>query len=102
MLHEDLERRLERSGRFDDAARIEVAAVRVNDFGEGEYEARFVYPRDYDATAEEDFLVRLKRSLEDELPRAWVAAFTVSSRREGSNAVEVTFDYLPEGSLLPS
>lgn len=102
MVNEDLEHRLEQSGRFDDASRIHVAAVRVNDFGEGEYEVRFAYPPGYDATGDEDFLLRLKRRLEDVLPRAWVAAFAISSRMEDGNEVTVTFDYLPRGAVIPA
>ncbi len=36
------------------------------------------------------------------LPRAWVAAFAVDSRKGGGGEVSVTFDYLPEGSLTLS
>lgn len=98
-MRDDLERRLERSGRFSDAEDIDVVPTRVNAYGEGEYEARFTYPGEHPTTGEKDFLVRLKRSLEDELPGAWVAAFTVSSRLDDANEVAVTFDYLlPPGS----
>lgn len=93
-MREDIERRLERSGRFGDAADIEVVPNEVNAFGEGEYEARFRYPREHPTTGEKNFLVRLKRSLEDALPGAWVAAFTVSSLIDDANEVAVTFDYL--------
>lgn len=98
-MREDLERRLRGSDRFADAADIDVVPNRVNAFGEGEYEARFSYPAEYDATADEDFLARLKRALEDELAGAWVAAFTLPSRLDGANEVAVTFDYLlPPGA----
>lgn len=102
MMERELKHRLERSGRFDDASELEVAAVQVNDFGEGEYEARFAYPPGHRATADEEFLQDLKRELEDVLPRAWVAAFTISSDLRDANEVTVVFDYLPEGSLTPS
>lgn len=102
MLERDLERRLERSGRFDEAAGLDVAAVQVNDFGEGEYEASFRYPSHCPATGDEAYLADLKRRIEDVLPRAWVEAFTVSSDRRGAGEVAVTFDYLPEGSLTLS
>lgn len=93
-MREDLQERLERSGRFGDARTIEVVPTRVDAFGEGEYEARFTYPRDHPTTGQEDFLVRLKRSLEEVLPGAWVASFTISSRLDDANEVAVTFDYL--------
>ena len=98
-MRDDLERRLERSHHFIDVVDIDVVPTRVNAFGEGEYEARFTYPREHPTTGEPDFLVRLKRSLEDVLPGAWVAAFTVSSRLDAANEVAVTFDYLlPPGA----
>lgn len=98
-MRQDLERRLEGSHHFIDASDIDVVPTRVNDFGEGEYEARFTYPRDHPATGDPDFLVRLKRAVEDVLPGAWVAAFTVSSRLDDANQVAVTFDYLlPPGA----
>lgn len=101
-MRDDLQRRLEHSGRFGEAEAIDVVPTRINDFGEGEYEARFTYPRDHPTTGEENFLVRLKRALEDELPGAWVAAFTVSSRLDDANQVSVTFDYLlPPGAEAP-
>lgn len=102
MTPSDLRRKLARSGRFDEATAVEVDAVQVNDYGEGEYEARFAFPRGFTATGEADFLLRVKQAVEDVLPRAWVVAFTVSSDREEANEVVVTFDYLPEGSLAPS
>lgn len=102
-MRDDLQRRLEHSGRFGEAEEIDVVPTRINDFGEGEYEARFTYPRHHPTTGEEDFLVRLKRALEDELPGAWVAAFTVSSRLDDANEVAVTFDYLlPPGAEEPA
>lgn len=102
MLERDMERRLERSGRFEEADGLEVAAVQVNDFGEGEYEARFRYPSACPATEDAAYLADLRRRIEDVLPRAWVAAFTVSSPRRDAGDVAVTFDYLPEGSLTLS
>lgn len=102
-MRDDLQRRLEHSGRFGEAEEIDVVPTRINDFGEGEYEARFTYPRHHPTTGEENFLVRLKRALEDELPGAWVAAFTVSSRLDDANQVAVTFDYLlPPGTEAPA
>jgi hypothetical protein len=102
-MRDDLQRRLEHSGRFGEAEEIDVVPTRINDFGEGEYEARFTYPRHHPTTGEENFLVRLKRALEDELPGAWVAAFTVSSRLDDANEVAVTFDYLlPPGAEGPA
>lgn len=102
-MRDDLQRRLEHSGRFGEAEDIDVVPTRINDFGEGEYEARFTYPRHHPTTGQEDFLVRLKRALEDELPGAWVAAFTVSSRLDDANEVAVTFDYLlPPGAEEPA
>lgn len=101
-MRDDLQRRLERSDRFGEAEDIDVVPTRINDYGEGEYEARFTFPRHHPTTGEEDFLVRLKRALEDELPGAWVAAFTVSSRLDDANEVAVTFDYLlPPGAEAP-
>lgn len=102
MLERDMERRLERSGRFDEAVGVEVAAVRVNDFGEGEYEVRFRFASSCPADEDEAYLADLKRRIEDVLPRAWVAAFAVDSRKGGGGEVSVTFDYLPEGSLTLS
>lgn len=93
-MRDDIECRLERSNRFGDAAAIEVVPTEVNAYGEGEYEARFTYPRDHPTTGQEDFLVGLKRALEDVLPGAWVASFTVASRLDEANEVAVTFDYL--------
>ncbi|MFW6192197.1 MAG: hypothetical protein ACOC83_01820 [Gemmatimonadota bacterium] len=102
-MHErELEHRLHRSGRFGEAADVEVSAVRVNDFGEGEYEARFRYAGSDPAAEDDAYLADLKRRVEDVLPRAWVAAFSVSPGRNGSGEVAVTFDYLPEGSLTLS
>lgn len=100
MLEQEMERRLDRSGRFDEAAGVEVSAVRVNDFGEGEYEARFRFPSACPADEDEAYLADLKRRIEDVLPRAWVAAFAVDTRNQnqGGGEVSVTFDYLPEGS----
>lgn len=102
MLEQKMERRLTRSGRFEEAAGVEVSAVRVNDFGEGEYEARFRYPSACPADEDEAYLADLRRRVEDVLPRAWVAAFSVASRRRGGGEVTVTYDYLPEGALTPS
>lgn len=102
MLEQEMERRLERSGRFEEAAGVEVSAVRVNDFGEGEYEARFRFPSACPADEDGAYLADLKRRIEDVLPRAWVAAFGVDTRKQGGGEVSVTFDYLPEGSLSPS
>lgn len=102
MLERDLERRLDRSGRFEEAAAVEVSAVQVNDFGLGEYEVFFRYPSACPADEDEAYLADLKRRIEDVLPRAWVAAFTVSSGKQGDGEVSVTFDYLPEGSLTLS
>lgn len=102
MLETDLERRLQAAGRFDEAAGIRVAAVQVNDFGEGEYEARFRYDGGAPGEEDEGYLAGLKRRIEDVLPRAWVAAFGLSSRTSDVHEVTVTFDYLPEGSLTRS
>lgn len=102
MMETDLQRKLARSGRFDDAAEIEVAAIEVNDFGEGEYEARLAYPPGSAATSEAGHLFRLKHALEEALPRAWVVAFTVDSHAAAGDEVQVTFDYLPEVAPVAS
>lgn len=98
----DLEERLESSGRFADAVEIDVCEVRVDAFGEGEYEARLRYPPDSETPRARDYLAELRHDLEGVLPRAWVVAFRVSSRRDEANRVVVTFDYVPEGALTPS
>lgn len=101
MIAPDLERRLVASGRFE-AGDIEVAAVQVNDFGEGEYEVRFSYGPGSAATEDGSHLARLRRRIEDVLPRAWVAEFAVEGRPGEAREVTVTLDYLPEGALTAS
>lgn len=98
-MQEELEERLARSGAFGEAVEVGVAAVTTNDFGEGEYEARLVYPPDSTAPHGRGFVGRVRRDLEDALPRAWVVGFTLPSRRDEVNEVRVTFDYVPEGAL---
>lgn len=95
----ELEERLARSGAFGEKVEVGVSAVTTNDFGEGEYEVRLVYPPDSSAPHGRDFVGRTRRDLEDALPRAWVVGFTLPSRRDEVNEVRVTFDYVPEGAL---
>lgn len=99
---EEVQRRLRSEDRFKGATEIDVVAVRVNAYGEGEYEVRFSYPPDYEVAKNPKFLALLKRDIEETLPRAWVVAFAVSSNRDETRRVSVTFDYAPQPALSPS